>query len=98
VFLPAVIAFNAQAALGPPGAAPGAHGPGNGPGLGASDIGPAIRDMNARLGSAIRTGSMGVTAAQFDRIIDGALADHCHKTNPRIATRDEYRGMLEQSM
>ena len=65
---------------------------------GASDIGPAIRDMNARLGLPAGLAAMGVQAAQFDRIITGALADHCHKTNPRIASADEYRGLLEQSM
>jgi alcohol dehydrogenase class IV len=26
------------------------------------------------------------------------MADHCHKTNPRIATREEYREMLEASL
>jgi len=26
------------------------------------------------------------------------MADHCHKTNPRIATREDYRAMLEASM
>jgi 4-hydroxybutyrate dehydrogenase len=31
-------------------------------------------------------------------VIDGAMADHCHKTNPRIATRDDYRQMLADSM
>jgi 4-hydroxybutyrate dehydrogenase len=36
--------------------------------------------------------------AQFDRIITGALADHCHKTNPRIASADEYRAMLSDSL
>jgi len=34
----------------------------------------------------------------FDRIISGALADHTHKTNPRIATAEDYREMLEASM
>ena len=41
---------------------------------------------------------MGVTRDLFDRIIDGALADHCHKTNPRIASRDDYREILEASL
>ena len=41
---------------------------------------------------------MGVQAAQFDHVIAGALADHCHKTGPRLATADDYREMLAQSM
>jgi alcohol dehydrogenase class IV len=41
---------------------------------------------------------MGVERALFDRIVRGALADHCHKTNPRIATADEYREILESSL
>ena len=34
----------------------------------------------------------------FDAVITGALADHCHKTNPRIASADEYREMLLTSL
>ena len=64
----------------------------------ATDIGPAITDMNARLGLPTGLAAMGVQASQFDQIITGALADHCHKTNPRIATAEEYRAMLAQAM
>jgi 4-hydroxybutyrate dehydrogenase len=41
---------------------------------------------------------MGVTEAQFEPVIAGALADHCHKTNPRLANADDYRDMLLASM
>lgn len=54
--------------------------------------------MNARLGLPTGLGAMGVEAGLFDKIITGALADHCHKTNPRIATAEEYRGLLAQAM
>ena len=62
------------------------------------DIPEAIRAMNARLGLPTGLAAMGVERALFDRIISGALADHCHKTNPRIATADEYRELLEASL
>ena len=64
----------------------------------ASDIPDAIRDMSARLGLPSGLAAMGVTADMFDDIIKGAMADHCHKTNPRVATADEYRDMLTQSL
>ena len=63
-----------------------------------SDIPAAIKDMNARLGLPTGLDAMGVQRDWFDNIIKGALADHCHKTNPRIATRDDYRAMLDASM
>ena len=54
--------------------------------------------MNARLGLPTGLAALGVTPADFDAIIDGAMADHCHKTNPRIATREQYRELLAASM
>jgi 4-hydroxybutyrate dehydrogenase len=62
-----------------------------------SDVAPALADMTRRLGLPTGLAAMGVTAADYERIIDGAMADHCHKTNPRIATRDEYAQMLSDS-
>jgi alcohol dehydrogenase class IV len=58
----------------------------------------AIKDMNVRLGLPKGLAAMGVTPEIFEKVIDGAMADHCHKTNPRLATREDYRGMLEASM
>jgi alcohol dehydrogenase class IV len=54
--------------------------------------------MNARLGLASGLAALGVERAWFDKIIEGAMADHCHKTNPRLATAQEYREMLQASM
>ncbi|MBP5990696.1 MAG: iron-containing alcohol dehydrogenase [Piscinibacter sp.] len=101
VFLPAVLRFNANAEsmVKERRLARLAHAMG----IGAcdskgSEIAEAIRAMNARLGLPNGLRAMGVGADLFERIIDGAMADHCHKTNPRIATRDDYRQMLEDSM
>jgi hypothetical protein len=101
LFLPAVIRFNASAdsMIKDRRLARMAHAMG----LGACDpqgsqIADAIRAMNAQLGLPSGLAALGVTPELFERIIDGAMADHCHKTNPRIATRDDYRAMLEASM
>jgi hypothetical protein len=63
-----------------------------------NDIPEAIQAMNARLGLPSGLAAMGVTPDLFERVIAGALADHCHKTNPRIATAEDYRAMLQASM
>ena len=63
-----------------------------------SDVADAITEMNARLGLPAGLSSMGVAPNAFDKIISGALADHCHKTNPRLASSADYTELLEQSM
>jgi alcohol dehydrogenase class IV len=97
LFLPAVIRFNAGAEsvqkeqrLQRMAQAMNLDSPG--------DLSVAIRDMNARLALPKGLGEVGVTEPMFEPIIDGAMADHCHKTNPRLATREDYRAMLEASM
>mgnify|MGYP001313739888 CR=1 FL=1 len=61
-------------------------------------VATAIREMNARLGLPRGLAALGVTPELFDRVIIGAMADHCHKTNPRLATADDYRRMLHESL
>ncbi len=63
-----------------------------------SELAAALRALNARLGLPSGLAAMGVTPDVFERVIDGAMADHCHKTNPVLATRDDYRRMLEQAL
>jgi 4-hydroxybutyrate dehydrogenase len=64
----------------------------------AADIPEAIKDMNARLGLPCGLAAMGVRREQFEQVIKGALADHCHKTNPRLASSRDYEELLEESM
>ena len=97
VFLPAVIRFNAQA--------PSvreenrlqrmAHAMGLQSG---SDIPEAIMDLNARLGLPPGLAALGVADSQFEQVLVGALADHCHKTNPRVASAADYRTMWSESL
>ena len=63
-----------------------------------SDVAGAVTEMSARLGLPNGLSSMGVQADQFAKIISGALADHCHKSNPRLAASADYTELIEQSM
>jgi alcohol dehydrogenase class IV len=63
-----------------------------------SDVGPALNSMTKRLGLPTGLAELDVTREMFPDIIKGALKDHSHKTNPRIASEDDYRAMLEASM
>ncbi len=103
VFLPAVIRFNAGAesmsrddrldrmahAMRLP------HGADYADGVA---VAQAVFDMTERLGLPTGLAAMGVTASLFDDIIDHAMLDHCQATNPRRASRDDYRRMLQESM
>jgi 4-hydroxybutyrate dehydrogenase len=64
----------------------------------AGDIPDAVKDMNARLGLPTGLAAMGVQRDWYDRIVQGALADHCHKTNPRLASADDYEALLTASL
>jgi len=64
----------------------------------AAEIGAAIKAMNRKLGLPAGLAEMGVTSDMFPKIIQGALKDHSHNTNPRVASEEDYARMLEQSM
>jgi alcohol dehydrogenase class IV len=64
----------------------------------AEAVAQAITAMNARLGLPSGLAAMGVERSWFDKIIEGAMADHCHKTNPRLATVQDYQAMLTAAL
>ncbi|WP_310383673.1 iron-containing alcohol dehydrogenase [Roseateles sp.] len=101
LFLPAVIRFNASALgmqrehkLARMAQAMGLNGDG-GNGV---ELAHAISAMNARLGLPAGLAALGVKPAQFDAVTEAALLDHCHKTNPRLASAADYSEMLLASM
>jgi 4-hydroxybutyrate dehydrogenase len=58
----------------------------------------AVRKMNVKIGLPKGLANLGVGRSLFPEVIRRALLDHCHKTNPRLATEDDYRRILEASM
>jgi 4-hydroxybutyrate dehydrogenase len=92
VLLPEVVKFNEAAVperVAKVAAAFGASG--------GATLADAIRELNARIGLPPGLAAMGIGRENFDRVIPNALKDHCHATNPRVATADEYRQLLEAS-
>lgn len=62
-----------------------------------SNLAETVRALNSRLGLPNSLGAMGVKKACLSDIAEHALLDHCHATNPRLATAEDYLRMLEQS-
>jgi 4-hydroxybutyrate dehydrogenase len=57
----------------------------------------AVAALNARIGMPKGLAAMGVTPQMMKHVAQEALGDHCHATNPRIATAEDYMGILEDS-
>lgn len=97
ILLPAVIEFNATA---PSVVAEGkmeriARAMGLGEGV---KVSQAIRALTKRLGLPSGLSELDVSPSMFPRIIEGALKDHTHKTNPREASAADYEAMLNASL
>lgn len=97
IFLPAVVAFNADAPTvqGERKLARLRHAMGLAED---ADISVSITEMTKRLGLPTRLSEIGVDATLFPQIVEGALRDHSHKTNPREASSADYEAMLAQSL
>ena len=57
-----------------------------------------VAALSRELGLPAGLAAMGVTEAMLDPIAGEALKDHCHPTNPRTPTREDYLALLRESL
>jgi 4-hydroxybutyrate dehydrogenase len=62
---------------------------------GAPDVIMAALNTKLKMPAGLR--AMGVNDAMMEQVSNAALKDHCHGTNPRIATQGEYLEILKES-
>jgi 4-hydroxybutyrate dehydrogenase len=93
VLLPEVVKFNEAAVPERVRAVAEVFGAGDGGGLA-----EALRELNRRIGLPPGLAAMGIEEKTFEGVIANALKDHCHGTNPRQASAEDYRRMLDASL
>lgn len=59
---------------------------------------PWLRALKERIGIRGRLRDHGVSAAQLPRLVEVALADICHRTNPRPVGADDFERLFEAAM
>jgi alcohol dehydrogenase class IV len=63
-----------------------------------TDLADAVEDLNRRLGIPAGLKTLGVPEDVLPWVVERALEDHSHATNPRPATAADYRSLLASVM
>lgn len=59
---------------------------------------PWLRALKARIGIQGKLAGHGVALEDIPKLVDVAVADGCHRTNPRPCTRDDFQAFFEAAM
>jgi alcohol dehydrogenase class IV len=59
---------------------------------------PWLRALKARVGITGKLGAHGVKREQLPRLVEIAVADICHQTNPRPVTARDFQRLFEEAM
>jgi alcohol dehydrogenase class IV len=65
---------------------------------GGKEFVPWLRALKARVGITGKLGAHGVKREQLPRLVEIAVADICHQTNPRPCTAADFRRLFEEAM
>ena len=62
-----------------------------------ADVAGWLDALNRRLGIPASLAALGIGPERREWVVERALADHSHPTNPRSLTADDYRGLLAEA-